>query len=381
MNPSQIKNITRTKTRSKGVALITVLLVVALVSILAMQMTTRLQLQIQRSTNASFNQQAYWLAMGAESFAKRVLIAAFQDEKSYTHLGQAWNAGATTYPVEYGEISGEISDAQACLNLNALSHTKLPGNNNSNATPNNPNPSNPANSPNNAQSPNNQNKSGNKNSGQNQSGSNKPILQLALVNLITSLELDYISQFEAENMVDALIDWLDSDSSISSAGGAEDNDYSAKEFPYLAANNNIASVNELRVIDHFTPQVINALKPYVCVIPDNDIAQININTLSEDKPLLLAAILDISESEASRVLSEREEKGYENINDFYSSEALSGINLNDEHKKLFVVDSEYFTLKTTTRFNNSYFSMSSLLRVEENQEISVIARTVGRFYE
>jgi len=95
----------------------------------------------------------------------------------------------------------------------------------------------------------------------------------------------------------------------------------------------------------------------------------------------LAAILDISESEASRVLSEREEKGYENINDFYSSEALSGINLNDEHKKLFVVDSEYFTLKTTTRFNNSYFSMSSLLRVEENQEISVIARTVGRFYE
>ena len=86
-----IKLVTKSLSKSKqqGVALITVMLIVALSSIIAAQMTTRLQTQMQRSTNISFNQQAYWYAMGAEAFSKRVLLKAFKDEPkavSYTHL-------------------------------------------------------------------------------------------------------------------------------------------------------------------------------------------------------------------------------------------------------------------------------------------------------
>lgn len=106
--------------KQQGIALITVMLIVALCAIIASQMTTRLQTQMQRSTNISFNQQAYWYAMGAEELAKRLLMKAFKDEPEITHLEQVWAQEERSFPVDFGEISGEITDLQACLNLNAL---------------------------------------------------------------------------------------------------------------------------------------------------------------------------------------------------------------------------------------------------------------------
>jgi general secretion pathway protein K len=67
--------------KSKGIALITVMLIVSLCAIIAAQMTTRLHMQMQRSTNINFNQQAYWYAMGAEAFAKRVLLTTVKKDK------------------------------------------------------------------------------------------------------------------------------------------------------------------------------------------------------------------------------------------------------------------------------------------------------------
>ena len=107
----------RHKKNQRGVALITVMLIVALAAIITAQMTTRLHTQIQRSTNITFNQQAYWYALGAEAFTKRVLMKAFKDEPHVTHLEQIWAAQETSYPVEFGEISGAITDLQSCLNL------------------------------------------------------------------------------------------------------------------------------------------------------------------------------------------------------------------------------------------------------------------------
>ena len=104
----------------KGVALVTVMLTVALISIIATEMTARLQLQMQRVSNVSFNQQAYWYAMGSEVFAKRVLAEIIKEEPDVTHLSQPWAQGENTFPVEGGEITGEITDLQSCFNLNAL---------------------------------------------------------------------------------------------------------------------------------------------------------------------------------------------------------------------------------------------------------------------
>ncbi len=363
------------KKSQRGVALITVMLIVALASIIAAQMTTRLQTQMQRSTNISFNQQAYWYALGAEAFTKRVLIKAFKDEPDVTHLEQIWTAEESNYPVDFGEISGEISDLQSCLNLNAL-HPKAKtkaeaesgtGSPSSSGTGKNKTKSVTASS------------TGSRNSSGNNSSSNKKLPAATVLEaLIVNLNIEGIGNFEAEAMVNALTDWLDSNDIITGSGGAEDNDYASREFPYLAANSYLGSVNELRLIEHFTPAVILALTPYVCVLPQNAQHLININTLDEEKPELLQALLGSSLEDAQEVLSARDSSGYDKVEDFLKLKELTKIRVEKWQKAPFVIDSEYFKLKANARFNNSYFSMSSIMKVNESQQIQVISRTIGR---
>ena len=323
----------------QGVALITVLLIVALAAVLVTQMTGRLQLQMQRTNNITLNQQAYWYAMGAEAFAKRILITSFKDDDTVTHLEQMWAQGETSYPVDFGQITGEIFDMQACFNLNALrvDRTNIPA------------------------------------------GSVKPAIQEAFEELILSLNIQGITAFEAEYMTDALVDWLDKDSAIESAGGAEDNDYAAKEFPYLPANHYLASIAELRLIEHFTIPVINQLKKFVCVLPNNDSHNINLNTISSEQVKLIQFFLGIPLADAEQALAARPSDGFKTDKEFFNhQDIVKHNNITRVLKEQFVVDSEYFRLKSIASFNDSYFALSTLMKVESNNNISVVSRTIGR---
>jgi len=345
--------------KQQGVALITVMLIVAMCVVIATQMTSRLQMQMQRSSNVSDNQQAYWYAMGAEAFTKRVLITAFKKEQDVTHLGQIWAKGQTTYPVDFGEISGEVNDLQGCLNLNAL---RAPWSDKNQPDTNQPDTKQP-----------------DKNqSGKTTTKHQKVPARLALEALIINLQLEGVSAFEAEAMTDSLTDWLDENDRISGAGGAEDDDYASREFPYLAANNYLASVNELRIVEHFTPVVIKALKPYVCVIPVSDMHKININTLNAEQPELLQALLDSTLDEAQQILSARGDEGFETIDDFYNLPEVVKLKNSEDKKDQFVVDSEYFILKAKARFNESFFAFNSVMKITNNKYIDVISRTIGR---
>lgn len=324
--------------RQLGVALITVMLIVALGAIIAAQMLKSIQLELQKADNIAYNQQAFWYAMGAESLAKRVLEEDFKDSPNVAHLQQLWANGENTYPVDFGQITGEIVDLHACFNLNALKQA---------------NPS--------------------------ESGTTeKSFPRKAFEELVMSLNIENVGNFEAEYMSDALVDWLDDDTTLISAGGAEDNDYAAKEFPYYAANSFIADVSELRVVEHFERRIIEKLKSYVCVIPQSDTLNININTLSADKPELLQAMLSISKDEAEEALSAREQKGFENVDEFFNLPEVNKHQITDEQKKHFVVDSQYFKLKASAKFNDSYFNLLSTLYVDNSNKVTVIGRKIGR---
>ena len=323
----------------QGVALITVLLIVALAAVLVTQMTGRLQLQMQRTNNITLNQQAYWYAMGAEAFAKRILITSFKDDDTVTHLEQMWAQGETSFPVDFGQITGEIFDMQACFNLNALREetTTAP------------------------------------------SRSGRTDIQEAFKELIVSLGVEGADDFAAEYMTDALVDWLDKNSAIESAGGAEDNDYSSKEFPYLPANNYLASITELRLIEHFTIPVINELKKLVCVLPNNNSHKINLNTISSEQVKLLEVFLGIPLADAEQALAARPSDGFKTDKEFFNhQDIVKHNNITEVIKEQFVVDSEYFRLKSIASFNNSYFALSTLMKVESNNNISVVSRTIGR---
>ena len=338
--------------KQKGVALITVLLIVALAAILLTQMSGKLQLQMQRVANIESNQQAYWYAMGAEAFAKRILIMSFDGQEDVTNLGQIWAQGENTYPIDFGEITGEITDLQSCFNLNALRESDTTEKPLTSVV-----------------------KTG---TAKKSTGSAHTLAATALEKLIVDLNIENVSSFEAKDLVDALTDWLDDNDMVSNNGGAEDNDYSSKEYPYLTANHYLSSYNELRTVEHFTLAIIKELKPYTCVIPNTNLHKININTIDADNIEILMAVLNIPKNIAEELISSRGDEGYATIDEFFILPALTKYNLTSEQKSQLVVDSEYFTLKTQTNFNNSYFFLSSIMKIENNNQISIISRTIGR---
>lgn len=106
-------------TKQRGFALITVLLVAALVAIISGQLLGQQNAQIQRSGYMLHQAQAMSVAWGLESWVKTGLKLDGENNKT-DHLNEVWAQPLPPIPFEEGEISGVLLDAQANLNVNNL---------------------------------------------------------------------------------------------------------------------------------------------------------------------------------------------------------------------------------------------------------------------
>ncbi|MDX3772726.1 type II secretion system minor pseudopilin GspK [Chromatiaceae bacterium AAb-1] len=318
--------------RQSGAALITVLMIIAIVMVLAVNMTGRLQLQLQRQQNIQQQQQAFWYAIGAEEFS-RVLLRRTVVGQETVNLSQDWALEGATFPVDNGTISGQIQDLQSCFNLNALQQSS------------------PA-------------------AGQ------QSVMQSAFQRL-TELVATELSM-PAEYLAARISDWIDSDTLLSIPGSAEDDDYAALLYPYYSANSLMVSETELRVILGITPADYQQLRPYICVIPEETSLQLNINTLTEDNAVLLAALIpQLDAGAAQDIIASRPEQGFGSVEELFSSSALSGITVADEVKSLLTVKSVYFRLTATTAYQESGFVLTSVLKIDGNNQVRVLARRFG----
>lgn len=320
---------------SRGAALVIVLFIVALAAILAVEMSANLMVQVQRSTNLQSQQQAKWYAYGAEELAIKGLIQSKKDDPEKTTLAQPWaKQGDVKYPVDNGTLSGQLTDLQACLNLNALGVEP---------DPNSTNKTNPA--------------------------------HKALFAILENIE-DLPSDESEEGMADSVFDWLDKNS-ITYRSGAEEGEYLSRQFPYMTANSLFASVSELRLIKGFNPLVMEKVLPFVCVIPGSTLLSINVNTVTDEQALLLSGLIDeLSVSGAQAVIAARPENGFDNIEEFFESVQQQGGKNIKAIEKLFSVKSEYFKLQTQAKFVDLRFSMTTLLYAS-NGEVTILARKFG----
>ena len=320
---------------SRGAALVIVLFIVALAAILAVEMSANLMLQVQRSTNLQSQQQAKWYAYGAEELAIKGLIQSKKDYPEKTTLAQPWaKQGDVKYPVDNGTLSGQLTDLQACLNLNALG---------AEPDPNSTNKTNPA--------------------------------HKALFAILENIE-DLPSDESEEGMADSVFDWLDKNS-ITYRSGAEEGEYLSRQFPYMTANSLFASVSELRLIKGFNPLVMEKVLPFVCVIPGSTLLSINVNTVTEEQALLFSGLIDeLSVSGAQAVIAARPENGFDNIEEFFESVKQQGGKNIKAVEKLFSLKSEYFKLQTQAKFVDLRFSMTTLLYAS-NGEVTILARKFG----
>lgn len=321
--------------RQSGVALVVVMMIVAFVVVIAVGMSGRLQLQLQRQVNLQQQQQAYWYAIAAEQVSIQLLKRTVAG-KDNVNLSQDWAKLGATFPVDNGTITGKLIDLQSCFNLNNLQR--------------------PAE--------------------QQQIGAGQTASQKAFQRFL-ELKITDLSM-PAEYLTARISDWLDADSLLQTAGGAEQDDYAGLQMPFYTANSLMGSTSELRVMLDLTPADYELLKPWVCVIPKVSTSKLNLNTLTVENAALLAAYIpELDESAASDLLGSRPEEGFASLDEVWSSPQLAGISVTDEVKALMAVNSNYFVLETTVTYMDTVFNLASVLVVDEQQNVKVTARRFG----
>ena len=114
----------RSAHRSRGVALITVLLVFALVAVIATEMLHRSQLSLRSVGNLIETRQAYYYALGGEAVARQLLAKDAIEHGDIDTLSEPWAQTKDQQPFEIdsGSMQIEINDLQGRFNLNSVTN-------------------------------------------------------------------------------------------------------------------------------------------------------------------------------------------------------------------------------------------------------------------
>lgn len=103
--------------KERGVALITVLLIVATVSVLAVQLNDQVRFSTQRTMNRTASEQAYWYAHGGETLAMAQLAQALKkDPQAVLQL----LAQPANFALGEGRIRYRLTSLHSCFNINSL---------------------------------------------------------------------------------------------------------------------------------------------------------------------------------------------------------------------------------------------------------------------
>ncbi|MBF0137545.1 MAG: type II secretion system minor pseudopilin GspK [Magnetococcales bacterium] len=253
------------RANEQGVALIIALLVVAMASTAIVSLTQTQRIDMRRTENIFSRDQAGFIALGGEIWAKKML-AKDLTEGGLDTLDENWAEKIAPIVLERGVVSGYIEDMEGRFNLNNLIV------------------------------------------GGNQSLLDMGRFRRLLLHQGLSPELAY-----------AVADWIDTNGDLGGPGGAEDPDYLGMDPPYRAANRPLVSTTELRVIKGFDDESFQKLAPYVTALPSY--TDINVNTASPE--ILRTLVEDIKDGDVERLLERRKQKPFQDMNDFVNEPTLS----------------------------------------------------------
>ncbi len=174
----------------------------------------------------------------------------------------------------------------------------------------------------------------------------------------------------AQQLVSNIHNWL-------TASNADDI-YTKKQPPYLAAHQLMTSISELRLIAGFNANLYQKLFPYITALPTSD-NKININSAPA---IILTTLADnLTLSEAQAIIATRHEKPFQQLSDF--TNYLKTLNINiTKTSNLTMSDSNYFLLHSQAKIANQTINQYTLLqrtadKTKNKVTISVLAQTLN----
>ena len=255
-----------TPSRQRGVALITAILITALVSSVALSLAWDNALDMRRTMTLLYRDQAVQVAVGAESWVASIL----RDDLAETdtdHLGEIWASELPGLPVQsdvvQGELFGQIEDLQGRFNVNNLVDQ------------------------------------------------NGEVDELALEQfrrLLLALELD-------PRIAGIAADWIDANREAAFPDGAEDAIYTGFVPAYRTPNLPITHATELAALEGMDRESFDILAPHIVALPGR--TGINVNTATG--PVLQSLDENLSASDVESLISEREDGGFADMQNTFST--------------------------------------------------------------
>ncbi len=287
-------------TRQSGLALITAMLVVAIVAAIAAYLSLGQEVWIRQTQNLADRSEANKVADGALYLVLRVLDDDAKKNNPTDDLTQDWAQTIPPLPVENGSVLIKIDDAQAKFNLNSVWRNGAPS---------------------------------------------QPDIGV-LQRLLESLGLD-------PGLTDALLDWIDPDSQPR-PNGAEDLYYLTLKPPYRAANQPLQSVDELRLIRGFDAKTVDKLSPYVVALPQP--TSVNINTTNA---MVLSALFTALPLQTAQGLIDQRDKNKQPFMSKSDLQARAG--QAPASDQIYDIKTSYFIADIQTSFGRLYRETQALI--------------------
>lgn len=292
---------------ARGVALVTVLLILAILSAIAGRLSFSNQVWLRQVGNSAAMIQSAQATRAVQEWAGIILL---KDDNDYDGLHDIWAQPLPPLPVGPGFVQGYMEDMQARMNLNNLLDER---------------------------------------------GEADREAVRRFKRLLRILELN-------PGIADAAVDWVDDDGDVYGPWGAEDGYYLGLNPPYVAANRRFKDAAELRLVRGVDGAVWHKLKPFVSALPERAIA-VNINTAA---PEVLAAVIREwgpprrASVEAGLWAGKTRRNPYKRVKDFYADAALEYDT--DEPPAGLDVRSKYFLAHTQVRTGDHRRRMATLYR-------------------
>lgn len=311
----------------RGVALITVLVVVAIATVLCVGMMRSQQQAIQHAAGLFEQDQAWLYTQGAEDFVRELLAEDLKSDRNRSrevdHPGENWAKPFPPFPVEGGMVRARVEDLQGRFNLNRLGA---------------------------------------------EAEANGPAATI-FRQLLRNLGLP-------DNLGPALADWIDEDDNPRQMDGAEDDYYSRQDPPYRVANAPLGDVSELRLVKGFTPEVVERLRPFVCALPAE--ALLNVNTAS---PTVLSALLpSLAPRAAEELVAQRPAQGWGSVDEFLQLPVFNGLAAADKDRLRGQVGvrSQNFLLLADAEIGGRHSILHAVMARSDSGTLKVTARDFSR---
>lgn len=266
----------------RGAALLTVLLLVAVMAVIAATALERLTIATRLEANAVAGDQARAYAESVRELAAVKIDALIAQQSAETPYMPAFLGRAEALPLPEGTGSLIVRDGGNCFNLNSV--VVRVSDDDIFARP------------------------------------------LGVQQFGTLMRLLGIEAGVAQRIAVSLSDWIDSDSAPQ-PGGAEDDSYLQRSVPYRASNRLLQHVSELRAVAGVTPRIYQTLRPWICALPEADLSRLNVNSLMPGQAVLLAMLFDgkMTAATAQQVLARRPTAGFDSTIAFWAMPSLADL--------------------------------------------------------